>query len=198
MIRSRSPIASRSSMRGFSLIEMVAAFLVFAIAIGVLMSVLTAAMRNARMSADYTMAALWAQTRLDIVGVGTPVEEGHTSGRFDDTYSWDLDIHKVDASAVEPPPQLVAGNAQQLAQSQNQARNAAAQAAQAMANGAGGPNDAPFDLYEVDLVVSWGGRNGNAPRTAHFTTLRAVNPDAQNNMQGVGLPGMRNPLGARR
>ena len=72
-------------MRGFSLIEMVAAFLVFAIAIGVLMSVLTAAMRNTRMSADYTMAALWAQSRLDIVGVGIPVEEGHTSGRFDDT-----------------------------------------------------------------------------------------------------------------
>ena len=48
-------------MRGFSLIEMVAAFLVFAIAIGVLMSVLTAAMRNTRMSVDYTMAALWAQ-----------------------------------------------------------------------------------------------------------------------------------------
>jgi Tfp pilus assembly protein PilV len=101
----RRSFASRSSMRGFSLIEMVAAFLVFAIAIGVLMSVLTAAMRNTRMSADYTMAALWAQTKLDVVGVGIPVEEGHSSGRFDDTYNWDLDIHKVDASAVEPPPQ---------------------------------------------------------------------------------------------
>lgn len=186
-------------MRGFSLIEMVAAFLVFAIAIGVLMSVLTAAMRNTRMSADYTMAALWAQTKLDIVGVGIPVEEGHTSGRFDDTYAWDLDIHKVDASAVEPPPQITAANAQQLAQAQNQARNAAAQAAQAAANGAGGPGDAPFDLYECDLVVSWGGRNGGNPRTAHFVTLRAVNPDAQNgNLQGVGLGGMRNPLGGRR
>lgn len=186
-------------MRGFSLIEMVAAFLVFAIAIGVLMSVLTAAMRNTRMSADYTMAALWAQTKLDIVGVGIPVEEGHTSGRFDDKYAWDLDIHKVDASAVEPPPQMSAGNAQQMAQAQNQARNAAAQAMQAMANGAGGPNDAPFDLYECDLVVSWGGRNGGNPRTAHFTTLRAVNPEQQNGgLQGVGLPGMRNPLGGRR
>ena len=43
---------------------------------------------------------------LDVVGVGIPVEEGHSSGRFDDTYNWDLDIHKVDASAVEPPPQV--------------------------------------------------------------------------------------------
>ncbi|MBX3701147.1 MAG: prepilin-type N-terminal cleavage/methylation domain-containing protein [Dokdonella sp.] len=194
MKQSSPAFARRRSMRGFSLIEMVAAFLVFAIAIGVLMSVLTAAMRNTRMSADYTMAALWAQSRLDIVGVGIPVEEGHTSGRFDDTYNWDLDIHKIDAAAVEPPPQLVAANAQQLAQAQNQSRNAAAQA---MANGMGGPQDAPFDLYEVDLVVSWGGRHGGTPRSAHFSTLRAVNPEqAANGMPGVGL-NMADPMRRR-
>ena len=181
-------------MQGFSLIEMVAAFLVFAIAIGVLMSVLTAAMRNTRLSADYTMAALWAQSKLDVVGIGIPVEEGNSSGRFDDAYSWDLQIHKVEAAAVEPPPELVAGNAQQLAQAQNQAHNAAAQAAQAMAGGIGGPQDAPFDLYQVDLVVSWGGRFGGTPRTAHFSTLRAVNPEQANNgMGGVGL-GMPLPM----
>lgn len=175
-------------MRGFSLIEMVAAFLVFAIAIGVLMSVLTAATRNVRLASDYTMAALWAQTKLDVVGVGIPVEEGNSSGRFDDTYAWDLQIHKIDATAVEPPPELVAGNAQQLAQAQNQSRNAAAQAAQAMAEGMAGPQDAPFDLYQVDLVVSWGGRHGGSPRSAHFSTLRAVNPEQANmGMRGVGL-----------
>ncbi len=184
---SRPPFR-RASMRGFSLIEMVAAFLVFAIAIGVLMSVLTAAMRNTRLSSDYTMAALWAQSKLDVVGVGIPVEEGHSSGRFDEKYAWDLDIHRVDAAAIEPPPQLSAGNAQQMAQAQNQARNAAAQAAQAMAGGAGGPGDAPFDLYQVDLVVSWGTQHGGTPRTAQFHTLRAVNPEQQKGaLHGIGL-----------
>lgn len=180
--------------RGFSLIEMVAAFLVFAIAIGVLMSVLTASMRNTRMSSEYTMAALWAQTKLDVVGVGIPVEEGHSSGRFDDAYAWDLDIRKVDVAAIEPPPQLAAGNAQQMAQAQNQARNAQAQAMQAMQQGMGGPQDAPFDLYQVDLVVSWGGRFGGKSRTAHFITLRAVNPEQANNgMPGMGM-NMPNPM----
>ena len=79
-------------MRGFTLIEMIAAFLVFAIAIGLLMQVLAGAMRNARQSSDYTMAALWAQSKLDGVGVVERVEEGHTNGRFDDTFGWNLDI----------------------------------------------------------------------------------------------------------
>jgi general secretion pathway protein I len=179
--RRRQPERHRARMRGFSLIEMVAAFLVFAIAIGVLMSVLASSIRNTRLSSDYTMAALWAQSKLDVVGVGEPVEEGHTSGRFDDTYSWDLDIHQVDPSAVEPPPQAAApavaarqGRGQPLANTVS-------------ANQVGlgdGIDQAPFDLFQVDLTVSWGGRAGNTPRTAHFGTLRAVNPDP-NRPQGL-------------
>jgi general secretion pathway protein I len=174
MTCARRQPAARARTRGFSLIEMIAAFLVFAIAIGVLMSVLAAAIRNTRMSSDYTMAALWAQSKLDVVGVGEPVEEGHSSGRFDDVYSWDLDIKQVDPSAVEPPPQqpVQARNAQ--GQQQAQARNtvSATQAGQG-----GGIDISPFDIYQVDLVVSWGGQAGAQPRTAHFGTLRAVNPD---------------------
>ena len=95
-------------MRGFTLIEMIAAFLVFAIAIGLLMQVLAGAMRNARQSSDYTMAALWAQSKLDGIGVVERVEEGQASGRFDDTFAWNLDIKQVDPHDVEPPPQAVA------------------------------------------------------------------------------------------
>jgi general secretion pathway protein I len=181
----RQPV-SRSRMRGFSLIEMIAAFLVFAIAIGVLMSVLASSIRNTRQSSDYTMAALWAQSKLDGVGVGEPVEAGHSSGRFDDNYGWDLDIKQVDPSEVEPPPQqAVAGrNAQGQTQGQRQSGTVSAQNA-----GNGGAIDiSPFDIYEVDLVVSWGGRFGAQPRTAHFGTLRAVNPDPNRAQGGIGMP----------
>lgn len=185
MNRNRRPPMSRLHARGFSLIEMVAAFLVFAIGIGVLMQVLATSMRSTRQSADYTMAALWAQSKLDTVGVGAPIEAGSSSGRFDDNYRWELNIHQVDAASVEPPPQstVVAGNAPQNA---NQNRQLSA----SNAGNGGGIEIAPFDLYQVDLNVTWGGNFGARPHVAHFGTLRAQNPDPNNGEPGApGAPG---------
>jgi general secretion pathway protein I len=85
--------------RGFSLIELVAAFVVFALSFAVLMGILSASIRNTRLAADYTQAALWAQSQLDVVGIGEKLEAGHKSGRFDDQFRWELDIQKY-----EPPP----------------------------------------------------------------------------------------------
>ena len=172
-------------MRGFSLIEMIAAFLVFAIAIGVLMSVLAASIRNTRMSSDYTMAALWAQSKLDGVGVVERVEEGQSSGRFDDTFSWSLDVKQVDPHDVEPPPQALAAG-----------RGGAGPATTSGADAGlgGGIEVQPFDLYQVDLVVTWGGGIGKQPRNARFGTLRAVNPQPD---QADGAPRLPR-MGSRR
>ena len=176
--RKRAPIAMRRQS-GFSLIEMVAAFLVFAIGMGILMQILATSMHNTRQSSDYTMAALWAQSKLDVVGVGEPIEPGSTNGRFDDDYSWQLDIQQIDPTSVEPPPQqyVVAGNS---AQQQNQGDPR-------MTAGAGNPGAlqvAPFDLYQVDLTVSWGARSGSGQHSARFSTLRTMNPDP-NSPQGM-------------
>lgn len=178
--RKRAPIAMHRQS-GFSLIEMVAAFLVFAIGIGILMQILATSMHNTRQSSDYTMAALWAQSKLDVVGVGEPIEPGSTNGRFDDDYSWQLDIQQIDPTSVEPPPQqyVTGGNSAQQ-QQQNQG-------APRMTPGAGNPGAlqvAPFDLYQVDLTVSWGGRFASSQHTARFSTLRTMNPDP-NSPQGM-------------
>jgi general secretion pathway protein I len=96
--------SSAARQRGFSLIEMVAAFVVFALGFGVLMGILSASIRNTRLAADYTQAALWAQSLLDVVGIGEKLEPGRKSGRFDDAFRWELDISKY-----EPPPDANAG-----------------------------------------------------------------------------------------
>jgi len=177
---------------GFSLIEMVAAFLIFAIGIGVLMQILTTSMHSARTSSDYTMAALWAESKLDVVGVGAPIEPGTSSGRFDDNYAWQLDIQQVDPASVEPPPQQYAMGAG------NSIANPGLQ--QRVTTSAGNPGAiqvAPFDLYEIDLTVYWGGRFGSAQHSARFSTLRAMNPDPNSQMgmppglgqQGIGRQG---------
>ena len=173
----RQPVINRARMRGFSLIEMVAAFLVFALGVGVLMQILTESMHSARKSSDYTMAALWAQSKLDVVGVGEHIEEGGSSGEFDDKYSWELEVRMVDPASVEPPPQQ-AMRPTNDANARNQQQNPKGDYVAAGQAGLGGGIDAsPFDLYQIDLVVSWGGRSGARAHTAHFGTLRAVNPE---------------------
>ncbi len=174
-----------SRQAGFSLIEMVAAFLVFAIGIGVLMQILATSMHNARSSSDYTMAALWAQSKLDVVGVGAPIEEGNSNGRFDDTYSWELQVRQVDPSSVEPPPQ-------QAAAGNTIANQGPQQRITTSAGNAGAIQVAPFDIYQLDLTVFWGGRYGAAQRSARFSTLRAMNPDPTTQM---GTPGAAGQMG---
>lgn len=173
--------ANLRRQRGFSLIEMVAAFLVFAIGIGVLMQILATSMHSARQSSQYTMAALWAESKLDTVGVGVPIEAGRSSGRFDDNYSWELDIEQVDPASVAMPQQqaaMAAGNKTATAKN--------AQTPVANAGLGGGIQVSPFDLYQVDLTVIWGRGFGARPHTAHFGTLRASNPDPNN---GKAMPG---------
>ena len=168
---------------GFSLIEMVAAFLVFAIGIGVLMQVLASSMHSTRTSSDYTMAALWAESKLDVVGVGAQIEPGITSGRFDDTYGWQLDIEQIDPQSVEPPP-LVASA---MGSAQNPGLQ---QRVTSSAGNAGALQVAPFDLYQLDLTVFWGGRFGSVQHSARFSTLRAMNPDPNNAMSLTGQAGL--------
>lgn len=91
---------SRRSNRqgGFSLIEMLAAFVVFALGFSVMMEVTSSSLRNARRAADQTEAALWAQSLIDAAGVDDKIEVGAESGRFDDKYRWDMQV-----SEWEPP-----------------------------------------------------------------------------------------------
>jgi general secretion pathway protein I len=101
-MRGRTPrrsFAFPAKQRGFTLLEIVAAFVVFAIAFSVLMNITGRNLAQARRASDITQAALYAQSKLDPLGVGDKIEEGHDGGRFDDRFSYDLDVRKI-----EPPP----------------------------------------------------------------------------------------------
>lgn len=90
----------KRAQRGFTLIELVVAFVVFAIALGALMEVNASSLRAARRSAAMTEAALLAKSKLDEFGVGVDLDEGRENGRFEGTdYRWELDVRKE-----EPPP----------------------------------------------------------------------------------------------
>jgi general secretion pathway protein I len=145
---------------------------IFAIGFGVLLQILSTCLHTTAQAADYTRAALWAQSLLDVQGVGEPLRDGDFSGAFDDKYRWRLQVVRI-------PPQDIAPVASAVP-------------------AAGNTNAAPLqttpvapsiDLYKLQLDVSWG--SIYLQHDARFVTLRAQNID------GTQLAPTLNQTGAR-
>lgn len=153
----RIPHATARQQGGFTLIELIAAFVIFAIGFGVLLEVLGDSMRTTRQAQQATQAALYAQSLLDVQGIGQPLQEGGSSGDFDDTYHWQLNV-------VRYQPQV-------------------ASAGGTMAPPIATPGQP--ELFQLELVVSWG--NEYLQHHARFVTLRSMaqKPPGYNGVPGL-------------
>lgn len=76
---------------GFSLIEVLVAFVILALTLSVMMRIFSGGLRNVDLADDYSRALLLAETRLAELSV-QPVE-GEASGEFDGKYRWRSTIH---------------------------------------------------------------------------------------------------------
>ncbi len=83
--------------RGFTLIEVLVAFVILAVALGVLLQVFSTGLRNARVAEAYTTATLYAESMLAAVGIEEPLAAGETAGEFDDRFRWRLDVQPYQA-----------------------------------------------------------------------------------------------------
>ncbi|MBN8893677.1 MAG: prepilin-type N-terminal cleavage/methylation domain-containing protein [Rhodanobacter sp.] len=117
---------------GFTLLEVIAAIALLAIAFTVLMRVAGGSIRLSENAADHSEAALWARSLLDTAFTNEPVRPGSTSGRFDQRFRWQLNVAPWRPGST--------------------------------------PAQAPLQLYQLDLEVSWG--PAVHPQVAHFRTLR--------------------------
>jgi general secretion pathway protein I len=78
---------------GFSLIEVLAAFVVLALVGTALFRIFAGALGNASLSDEYSRATLFAESRLASPGVETPLREGTQQGTSDDgKYAWTSSI----------------------------------------------------------------------------------------------------------
>ncbi|MGA7440003.1 MAG: prepilin-type N-terminal cleavage/methylation domain-containing protein [Luteibacter sp.] len=87
---------------GFSLLEVIAAIAVLAIAFAALMQVAGSAMSLTARANERTQAALRARTLLDGAFIVDPVQEGSSEGRFDETYRWQLNVSPFEVGDASP------------------------------------------------------------------------------------------------
>lgn len=89
--------------RGYSLLEVIIAFALLALALSLLLGSLAGAARQVRQSEDYGRAALHAQSLLAEVGMGEPLMVGQQHGQWEQgRYRWQLQIEPFVEPGVAP------------------------------------------------------------------------------------------------
>ncbi len=82
---------------GFSLLEILVAFVVMGLVVGTLLQVFGSGMRSAALSDEYSFAVQVAESRLQAVGTEIPVEAGNVSGTEEGTpYQWVVSMQPVE------------------------------------------------------------------------------------------------------
>lgn len=140
------PGSSRQSSQGFTLLEVMLAFVIFALSFATVLEIVAGSMRSVRRASDDTEVALFAQSITDLVGNEIPIEEGQYSGTGMDRYEWQLDLTLYAASDDDVSEEAV--NTVELAELSG------------------------IELYRVDLYIDW--ESGTRQRDLHFSTIRSV------------------------
>ena len=85
--------AAMKRARGYTLIEVIIAFAVLALALTLLLGTLSGASKQVRWADDAGRAALHAQSLIDQLGVGEALAPGQRQGDFENgRYRWQLDV----------------------------------------------------------------------------------------------------------
>lgn len=79
--------------RGFTLLEVMLAFVIFALSFATVLEIMAGSMQGIRRANDETEVALIAQTLMEQVGIEIPLEESEFTGEEMDRYRWQLGIY---------------------------------------------------------------------------------------------------------
>jgi general secretion pathway protein I len=74
--------------RGFSLLEILIAFAILALSLGLLLKIFSGGVNIASVAEEYTAAVQIAESLMTRAGVETPLQAGESSGLENDHYNW--------------------------------------------------------------------------------------------------------------
>ena len=92
MMRRNCSIPAPGRNGGFTLLELLLAFVVFALSFATVLEILTGSMRNTVRARHNSEAALTAQSLMDQVGLEIPLENGYAANGESGDYAWELEI----------------------------------------------------------------------------------------------------------
>jgi general secretion pathway protein I len=93
----KSVLAMRQN-KGFSLLEILVAFSIMAVALGIILTVFSQGLNKASLSEDYNIATQLAESLLAKTGVETKLQSGRQQGTELDKYRWTIKIDELNES----------------------------------------------------------------------------------------------------
>jgi general secretion pathway protein I len=87
---------------GFTLLEILLAFVIFALSFAVVLEIVAGSVRSTVRARDYSEAALTAQSVMELVGTEIPLEPGSWQGEEDGGYRWTLEISDFEGLPEDP------------------------------------------------------------------------------------------------
>jgi general secretion pathway protein I len=79
-----------NKQKGFSLLEILIAFSILAISLGILLKIFSAGINTAVVSEDYTAAVQIAESLMAKTGLESPLQAGEDSGTENEKYEWQV------------------------------------------------------------------------------------------------------------
>ena len=92
----------RSAQRGFSLLEVLVAFAILSISLGVLLQTFATGLRNVGLADDYTQATLYAESILTAIGRTGVLSVGERSGPINEQFSWRSSVTPYEEAMPDP------------------------------------------------------------------------------------------------
>ncbi len=96
-----------NKQQGFSLLEILIAFSILALSLGILLKIFSAGVDTAEVAEDYTAAVQIAQSLMAKTGVETPLQADQSSGLENEKYHWLVEVipfefnpNNVDPTAI--------------------------------------------------------------------------------------------------